>query len=153
MSGEDRVESYFALRTVTTATVDGIARILLNGKPYFFHGLLDQGYFSDGIYLPATPEGYRYDVEKMKALGFNMLRKHIKVEPEVFYYECDRAGMLVFQDMVNSGPYSFLLDTALPTVGWRRGIRHPASKRRRTAFLQDSKGTQALLYNHPSVVA
>lgn len=79
-SGEDMISSYFALRTVDIKTVNGQAYICLNGEPYFFNGLLDQGYFSDGIYLPATPEGYIWDIQTAKSLGFNMLRKHIKIE-------------------------------------------------------------------------
>ena len=146
--GEDKISSYFALRTVET---EG-NRILLNGKPYFFHGLLDQGYFSDGIYTPATPEGYEYDVLQMKKLGFNMLRKHIKVEPELFYYYCDKHGMAVFQDFVNSGKYSFIIDTALPTAGLKRGITHRASPRRREQFEKDGRTVLKQLYNHPSVV-
>ena len=149
--GVDRVQSYFALRTVEVKTVDGKPRLCLNGKPYFFHGLLDQGYFSDGIYLPATPEGYRYDISSMKQLGFNTLRKHIKIEPEVFYYECDRQGMIVFQDMVNNGKYHYLLDTVLPTVGLKAGICHHASARRRADFEDTAMGTLELLYNHPCV--
>ena len=145
--GEDRVRSYFALRTVETKGDS----ILLNGKPYFFHGLLDQGYFSDGIYTPATPEGYEFDILKMKELGFNMLRKHIKIEPELFYYYCDKHGRVVFQDLVNSGKYNFLVDTALPTLGLKRGISHHASKRRRERFENDGLATLARLYNHPSV--
>ena len=99
----DRVESYFALRRISIEKVGDYARLCLNGKPYFFHGLLDQGYFPDGIYLPGAPEGYTFDVQTMKELGFNTLRKHIKIEPERFYYDCDRLGMVVFQDLVNSG--------------------------------------------------
>lgn len=150
-SGEDKVESYFALRTVGIEKIGERSYITLNGKPYFFHGLLDQGYYSDGIYTPATPEGYRFDILKMKELGFNMLRKHIKIEPELFYYYCDKYGMVVFQDMVNSGKYNFLIDTALPTAGIKKGITHRASKARRDAFERDSEKTVRLLYNHPSV--
>ncbi len=150
-SGEDKIESYFALRTVGTEKINGKSYITLNGKPYFFHGLLDQGYYSDGIYTPATPEGYRYDILKMKELGFNMLRKHIKIEPDLFYYYCDKYGMAVFQDMVNSGGYSFLIDTALPTAGIKRDITHRASKARREYFERDSEETARLLYNHPCV--
>ncbi len=149
--GKDSIDSYFALRTVGCKTVAGKPRLCLNGKPYFFHGLLDQGYYSDGIYTPATPEGYRYDISKMKALGFNMLRKHIKIEPDVFYYECDKQGMVVFQDMLNSGHYSFLFDTAIPTVGPRRGFVHTVSARRRADFEGGSRALVDLLYNHPSV--
>ena len=149
--GEDRIHSYFALRTVSVQNVGGTPRILLNGKPYFFHGLLDQGYFPDGIYLPGSPKGYENDILTAKKMGFNMLRKHIKIEPQTFYYLCDKLGMVVFQDMVNSGDYSFLVDTALPTVGFKRGISHKATAYRKKVFLRDSKATVELLYNHPSV--
>ena len=149
--GTDTVESYFALRTVNIEASKGQAYICLNGKPMFFHGLLDQGYFSDGIYLPATPDGYQFDIQTMKSLGFNMLRKHIKVEPDLFYYYCDKYGMIVFQDMVNSGKYNFLFDTALPTIGLKRGISHRASERRRETFERDLTEMTAHLYNHPCV--
>ena len=149
--GEDSASSYFALRSLEILNIEGTPRLCLNGKPYFFHGLLDQGYFSDGIYTPATPEGYEFDILKMKELGFNMLRKHIKIEPELFYYYCDKHGMVVFQDLVNSGKYNFLVDTALPTLGLKRGISHHASKRRRERFENDGLATLARLYNHPSV--
>jgi len=151
-SGEDRVESYFALREISVKTVNHQAYICLNGKPYFFHGLLDQGYFPEGIYLPATPKGLENDVLKMKELGFNMLRKHIKIEPDLFYYYCDKHGMAVFQDMVNSGKYSFLVDTALPTIGFKKGITHSATRKRREQFESDCRETLAQLHNHPSVV-
>ncbi len=151
-AGEDEIHSYFALRTVAVGKTGQYPCLLLNGKPYFMNGLLDQGYFSDGIYLPATEEGYVYDIQTMKACGFNTLRKHIKIEPEVFYYECDRLGMLVFQDMVNSGAYSFLRDTALPTVGFKKQLPCPVSERRRRLFLQSAEETVAHLYNHPCVV-
>ena len=151
-SGEDTVSSYFALRTVSVTEQNGGKYLALNGKPYFFHGLLDQGYFSDGIYLPASPRGFENDILRMKECGFNMLRKHIKLEPDLFYYYCDKHGMAVFQDMVNSGPYSFLIDTVLPTVGLRRGITHRASKTRRSEFYLTAVGTMSVLYNHPSVL-
>ena len=152
-AGEDRVESYFALRTLEIKTVDGVPRLCLNGKPYFFHGLLDQGYWPDGLFTPASPECYREDILAMKELGFNTLRKHIKVEPEEFYYQCDKLGMVVFQDMVNNGDYSFIRDTALPTVGIqklddRRLHRDPASRK---AFLEGMQATVEQLYNHPSI--
>ncbi len=150
--GEDRVQSYFALRSISCERIGEKFFLTLNGNPYFFHGLLDQGYFPDGIYLPATPEGYLWDIENMKKLGFNTLRKHIKVEPELFYYYCDKIGMIVFQDMVNSGKYNFFLDTALPTVGLRRGISHRASEKRRKQFESNCYKTVELLHNHPSVV-
>ncbi len=151
--GEDRVESYFALRKIESRTVDGIPRLCLNGKPYFFHGLLDQGYFSDGIYTPADPVCFTNEIRAMKDLGFNMLRKHIKVEHSRFYYDCDRLGMVVFQDMVNNGAYSFLRDTALPTAGikrWRDQGMH-RDPRSRAAFERGMCDTVEQLFNHPSV--
>ena len=151
-SGDDKIESYFALRTVGISKIGNRSYITLNEKPYFFHGLLDQGYYSDGIYTPASPKGLENDVLQMKKCGFNMLRKHIKIEHELFYYYCDKHGMLVFQDMVNSGCYSFLIDTALPTIGFKKGFSHKASNARREAFEMDSEKTVAHLYNHPSVV-
>ena len=152
-AGEDEVRSYFALRTLDIREVKGVLRLCLNGKPYFFHGLLDQGYFSDGIYTPATPEGYTRDILAMKELGFNTLRKHIKVEPEQFYYDCDRLGMVVFQDMVNNGDYSFLRDTALPTVGLKRLSDKHLHRNRETreAFVRGMESTVKQLYNHPCI--
>ena len=151
--GKDCVESYFALQTLTTETVKGIRRLCLNGKPYFFNGLLDQGYWSDGLYTPADPAAYGRDILAMKELGFNTLRKHIKIEPERFYYDCDRLGMIVFQDMVNCGDYSFFRDTALPTVNLqrlpdRRLHRDPETRRE---FLRSMEETVHLLSNHPSI--
>ena len=154
-AGKDEVRSYFALRTVSVGKdKNGVSRLCLNGKPYFFHGVLDQGYFSDGIYTPATLSAYTKDIEAMKSLGFNMLRKHIKVEPPYFYYECDRLGMAVFQDMVNNGKYSFLFDTALPTVGIKKldDRRRHKSERQRNAFLRGMESTVDAVRNHPSVV-
>ena len=152
-AGEDEVRSYFALRTLSVGKINGVPRLLLNGKPYFFHGLLDQGYFSDGIYTPASPDGFTRDIMEMKRLGFNMLRKHIKIEPEQFYYDCDRLGMVVFQDMVNNGSYSFLRDTALPTAGLKKlSDKHlHRDKKTRAAFVSSMKETAQLLYNHPCI--
>ncbi len=149
----DRVESYFALRTLEVKEFGGIPRLCLNGEPYFFHGLLDQGYWSDGIYTPATHECYEKDILEMKRLGFNTLRKHIKVEPEQFYYDCDRLGMVVFQDMVNNGDYSFFRDTALPTVGLQkcRDTRLHKDSAAREAFLRGMEETVEQLKNHPSI--
>ncbi len=149
----DKVDSYFALRTLSTETVNGIPRLCLNGKPYFFHGLLDQGYWSDGLYTPATPTGYARDIIAMKRLGFNTLRKHIKIEPEQFYYDCDRLGMIVFQDMVNNGGYDYLDETALPNLGFvRRGDRKRNSDpEARENFYRSMEETVDLLGNHPCI--
>ena len=151
-AGKDKVKSYFALRTISVQGYQSYPVTALNDKPYFFNGLLDQGYYSDGIYLPSTPEGFKNDILRMKALGFNMLRKHIKIEPDLFYYYCDFYGMAVFQDMVNSGKYSFFIDTALPTLGLKKGFLHGASERRKLLFENAAKGTISHLYNHPSVL-
>ncbi len=150
--GDDEIHSYFGLRTVTSELMGGRPCLCLNGRPYFFHGLLDQGYFSDGIFLPASERGYSEDIAKSKELGFNMLRKHIKLEPDIFYYYCDKYGMAVFQDMINSGKYSFFIDTALPTLFLKRGISHRATEERRREFEKTCKGIIDCLYNHPSVM-
>jgi len=150
----DRVESYFALRTIESKKIGNFHRLCLNGKPYFFHGLLDQGYWPDGIYTPASPECYAEDILAMKRLGFNTLRKHIKVEPEEFYYQCDKLGMIVFQDMVNNGDYSFLRDTALPTIGVQKlPDKHlHTDKNTRNHFLDNMKATVRQLKNHPCIL-
>ena len=150
---EERVESYFALRTIDRRQVGEYSRLCLNGEPYFFHGLLDQGYYPDGIFLPGSPEGFTWDVAKMKELGFNTLRKHIKVEPERFYYDCDRLGMVVFQDLVNSGGYYYVRDTVLPTVGFKKHSMHPAPTERRAEFFKaHARGIIDHLHNHPCVL-
>ncbi|MFA9465472.1 MAG: glycoside hydrolase family 2 protein [Velocimicrobium sp.] len=149
----DRITSYFALRTLCIKKVNGISRLCLNGEPYFFHGLLDQGYFSDGIYLPADVKNYENDISTMKELGFNMLRKHIKVEPAMYYHLCDKLGMIVFQDMVNNGHYFFLRDTILPTIGLNR-INDSLLFRTKTVkdnFRKFTKETIKVLYNVPSI--
>ena len=152
-AGEDKIETYFALRTLEVKEFGGIQRLCLNGKPYFFHGLLDQGYWSDGIMTPASPACYEKDILAAKSLGFNTLRKHIKIEPEQFYYDCDRLGMVVFQDMVNNGDYSFFRDTALPSIGFkkRNDKKLHRNQKTRKAFLDSMEQTVAQLKNHPSI--
>ncbi len=153
-SGNDSVGGYFGLREIGIKSCDGIPRLTLNGRPYLFNGLLDQGYFPDGILTPATVEGFKNDILKTKSLGFNTLRKHIKIEPEIFYYLCDTLGMVVFQDMVNNSGYSFILDTALPTIGLRRlpdCFRH-RNRRTRDIFKAHMKATLEHLYNFPSIL-
>ena len=152
-TGTDRVESYFAIRSLEIKNVKGVPRLCLNGKPYFFHGLLDQGYWPDGIYTPADPSCYAEDILAMKALGYNTLRKHIKVEPEEFYYQCDRLGMIVFQDLVNNGDYSFMRDTALPTAGVQKldDRKLHSDPTTRKEFKRCMTETVKQLYNHPSI--
>ena len=153
-TASDRVESYFAIRSLEIKTVGGTPRLCLNGKPYFFHGLLDQGYWPDGIYTPAAPEAYAWDIQTMKDLGFNTLRKHIKIEPEEFYYQCDKLGMIVFQDMINNGDYSYVRDTVLPTLGWQVSPDKWMHKdpKGREIFLKAMEDTVSQLRSHPSIV-
>ena len=152
-TAEDRIDTYFALRTLETKLVRGFPRLCLNGKPYFFHGLLDQGYWSDGLFTPASPACFEDDILAMKRLGFNTLRKHIKVEPELYYYACDRLGMVVFQDMVNNGSYRYIRDTVLPTLGFqkkddRRLHRDPVMRRQ---FRLAMEQTVEQLRSHPCI--
>ena len=153
-SGTDSVESYFALREIGVREIGGVKRMTLNGEPYLFNGLLDQGYYPDGIYLPATSRGYEDDILRMKALGFNTLRKHIKIEPEIFYHLCDRLGMVVFQDMVNNSGYSFIFDTVLPTVGMKRFDDRLLHRKRRSReiFIESMMGTVEHLDSYPSIL-
>jgi hypothetical protein len=96
----DTVRSYCALRKMNLGKDDnGITRLFLNGKPYFQVGPLDQGFWPDGIYTAPTDEAHKFDIEMTKKLGFNTIRKHVKVEPERWYYWCDKLGVLVWQDM------------------------------------------------------
>ena len=100
----DSVDTYFAMRKFSVEKdSEGTPRIFLNGRPYFHNGVLDQGYWQSGLYTPPSDEAMIYDITYMKRLGFNMLRKHIKIEPMRWYYHCDRLGMLVWQDMINGG--------------------------------------------------
>ncbi len=96
----DAVQSYFAMRSFgTQRDANGIVRLALNGKPIFQYGPLDQGWWPDGLYTAPTDEALAYDIQKTKDFGFNMIRKHVKVEPARWYYHCDRLGMIVWQDM------------------------------------------------------
>ncbi|NLO10063.1 MAG: glycoside hydrolase family 2 [Clostridiales bacterium] len=162
-SGDDVVQSYFAMRSVEIKQDEkGIKRIYLNDEEYFQNGLLDQGYWSDGLYTPPSDEAMIFDIEQAKALGFNMLRKHIKIEPQRWYYHCDRIGMLVWQDMVNGGGrYNKLLVGYLPTLF--PGIAGRISDRwhflfgrsnaeGRKEWTNECEETVRALYNHPSII-
>ncbi|KAJ5384733.1 hypothetical protein N7517_002644 [Penicillium concentricum] len=102
--GKDKVESYTGFRTISRGKIDGIERPLLNGEFIFMFGTLDQGYWPDGLYTPPSKEAMVYDLEMLKKLGFNMVRKHIKVETDLFYQACDELGLLVIQDMPSLRP-------------------------------------------------
>ena len=160
--GEDTVYTYFGLRTIGMKQFGERKRPVLNGKAVFLNGVLDQGYFPEGIFVPGTMTAYDRDILAMKELGFNMLRKHIKVEPDYYYSACDRHGMLVMQDMVQSGHYSFIWDTFLPYFqGDLRpdenvlgpGQDRKTEKTRRQIFVAHTKQTVVSLYNHPSIIA
>ncbi len=102
--GEDRVTSYVGMRSFGVGPDDaGVPRLLLNGEPFLHVGVLDQGYWPDGLLTPPSDAAMVHDIETMKGLGFTMLRKHLKIEPLRWYAHCDRIGMLVWQDLVNGG--------------------------------------------------
>ena len=128
--GEDKTESYFAMRSFGTGTDEnGNPCLTLNGQPCFFHGVLDQGYWPESLMTAPSDEAMCFDISQMKKLGFNMLRKHAKIEPLRWYYHCDRLGMVVWQDMVNGGgPIPALLctyaPTGLPIIGRVLSDRH-----------------------------
>ncbi len=103
-AGSDYIKTYFAMRILNIKQDEkGIKRLYLNGKECFCNGVLDQGYWHNGLYTAPSDEALIYDIVKMKELGFNTLRKHIKIEPMRWYYHCDRLGMMVWQDMINGG--------------------------------------------------
>ena len=156
--GDDRVESYFAMRTFTVeADSEGIKRLFLNGKPYFHNGLLDQGWWPDGLYTAPSDEALRFDIETAKAMGFNMLRKHVKVEPLRWYYHCDRLGMLVWQDMPNGGgSYNPAVISAPLLTGWHmKDNKYGAFGRKdaagREEFTQELREMVTWLYNCPCI--
>lgn len=164
-AGMDRVSSYFAMRKCDIQKGDdGKPRFFLNNKPYFQAGVLDQGYWPESLYTAPSDAAFISDITRMKELGFNMLRKHVKIEPERFYYHCDRLGMLVWQDMVNGGTtYKSWFVTYLATLMSRFGISYKDGEKHykllsraepegRQEFLNEMEETVAFLYNHPCIV-
>ena len=157
--GEDRVESYFGMRKVEVrADRGGVKRLFLNGEPYFQSGLLDQGYWPDGLYTAPSDEALIYDIQTAKAMGFNLLRKHIKVEPMRWYYHCDRLGMMVWQDMPSGGgKYRFSTITLPLVTGIHRRDNHyrafaRASSQGRGEYMDELEEMVGQLFNAPSVV-
>lgn len=157
--GEDRVESYFGMRKVEVrADRGGVKRLFLNGEPYFQSDLLDQGYWPDGLYTAPSDEALIYDIQTAKAMGFNLLRKHIKVEPMRWYYHCDRLGMLVWQDMPSGGgKYRFSTITLPLVTGIHRRDNHyrafaRASSQGRGEYMDELEEMVGQLFNAPSVV-
>jgi len=109
----DEINSYFGMRSIgMEKDKDGFTRLVLNHKPLFQFGTLDQGFWPDGLYTAPTDEALKYDIEMQKDLGFNVIRKHVKVEPQRWYYWCDKLGMLVWQDMPSGDKHIGRQDTA-----------------------------------------
>ena len=99
----DQVVSYFGMRKISLGNHKGVKYLFLNNKPLFHYGTLDQGWWPDGLLTPPSDAAMRYDIEITKAMGFNMIRKHVKIEPDRWYYHCDHLGILVWQDMPSGG--------------------------------------------------
>lgn len=161
-AGEDFVESYFAMRHFSIETdAQGYPCFCLNHSPYFLNGVLDQSYWPDGLYTAPCDEAFIFDITTAKKLGFNMMRKHIKIEAARWYYHCDRLGMLVWQDMVNGGAsYSSLITGYLPTLfpaswGRIRDHHYPLFSRtlpeNRADWTAECLETVETLYNVPSI--
>lgn len=149
----DRVESYFGMRKFSIMEHRGRRVLALNGQPCFQSGLLDQGYWSDGLYTPPADEAMVWDIQTARDMGFNMLRKHIKIEPLRWYYHCDRLGIIVWQDLVSCFQrWQTLTMQVLPFLGVhlhdapsaRLGRAGEAGRRQ---FLRDMADTVDLLYN------
>ena len=156
----DQCDSYFGMREFSIgADSKGIKRLLLNGKPLFQHGPLDQGYWPDGLYTAPTEEALLYDLNLTKSYGFNMIRKHLKIEPARWYYHCDRIGLIVWQDMPGGGSgfkplYNLILPTLfpekkVPDKHYRlAGRSDPAN---REFFRLELKEMVDALYNFPCI--
>ncbi len=120
LAGGDAVASYFGMRSIAVAPDSaGVNRLFLNGKPLFEFGTLDQGWWPDGLYTAPTEAARRFDLATLKRLGFNLIRKHVKVEPERWYYDCDSLGLLVWQDMPSGNN-----DTAAGRAEFREELAH-----------------------------
>jgi len=129
VAGEDKVDSYFGMRKFSMDR----GRLCLNNVPIFQFGPLDQGYWPDGLYTPPSDEAMRQDIELVKSLGCNMLRKHVKVEPARFYYHCDKLGLIVWQDMPNGGSAA---NEILLYLSNKIGLRHKDRNYRRAGRVE-----------------
>ena len=164
--GEDQIISYFAMQKFSLepdAETKGFPRICLNGKEQFQNGVLDQGYWPEGLYTPPCDEAFIFDITEMKKTGFNMVRKHIKIEPQRWYYHCDRLGIVVWQDMVNGGErYKHWFVTYLATVmSWLKipmrdiypRLLSRKNKAGRLEFVREMRETVYVLKGHPSIAS
>lgn len=155
---DDEFTGYFAMRKFSTKlAMDGKVRFYLNNLPYFQSGLLDQGYWPDGLLTPPSDEAMIYDIKTMKEMGFNMLRKHIKIEPLRWYYHCDRLGMIVWQDFVNGGGKIHMGRMGLagmlhlPISDSKYWFFSRTNMAGRTEYLDEVAPTIEHLYNVPSI--
>ncbi|MDR0854964.1 MAG: glycoside hydrolase family 2 [Christensenellaceae bacterium] len=153
---EDIVTSYFGVRDIEVRDIKGEKIVCLNGEPLFLNGLLDQGYFPDGLYTAPTEEALLFDLTETKRLGFNTLRKHIKIEPLRWYYHCDRLGIIVIQDMVNGGKPALL--NSVPAflgigINDTKGglLSGRSSEQGKENYYSDLADEVKLLYNSPAV--
>ncbi len=148
----DEASSYFAMRKISMEKdAQGIQRMLLNNEFVFQYGPLDQGWWPDGLYTAPTDEALRFDVEKTKEMGFNMIRKHIKVEPARWYYHCDQLGLLVWQDMPSGdlGGNHWDMRPGITTGHQHDKDRTPESE---AIYRTEWKAIMDALHNHPSIV-
>jgi beta-galactosidase/beta-glucuronidase len=144
----DKVESYFGMRKISLGEGNnGIKTIVLNNEKIFQYGTLDQGYWPDGLYTAPTDEALRYDIEITKGLGFNMIRKHVKVEPARWYYYCDKIGILVWQDMPNGG-VNYMTDLP-PNINDYKDLREEGSKK---YYYKELESMILSLFNSPCIV-
>lgn len=164
--GKDEVQSYCAFRTISVEKdARGVARLCLNHEPFFFRGLLDQGYWPDGLMTPPADAAMVADIQAVRDMGFNMVRKHIKVEPERWYWHCDRLGLLVWQDMPSGGANpSDWLARNIPTLfkrSWQSlrddeysyKLLGSADEQYRREWTDTMRDTITRLSNHPCIVA
>ncbi len=156
----DEIQSYFGMRKFSVEPdQQGIPRLFLNNRPLFQNGILDQGFWPDGLYTAPTDEALEYDVQTAKNFGFNMIRKHLKVEPARWYYHCDRLGLIVWQDMINGGAglnmlNNFLVQNALGRFrisdhNYKRAGREKESNR--ANYKKELKELIDALYNAPCI--
>ncbi len=163
--GDDRAISYFAMRkfSLETKVHEEFPRICLNGEVQFQNGVLDQGYWPESLYTPPSDAAMIFDIREMKKTGFNMVRKHLKIEPQRWYYHCDRLGIVVWQDMVNGGSYykHWFVTYGATLLSWLRipmrdvypRLLSREAKAGRLEFIREMKETTRLLGNHPSIAA
>jgi beta-galactosidase/beta-glucuronidase len=149
----DEVSSYFGMRKVTLSDGEkGIVRIKFNNEKFFQFGTLDQGYWPDGLYTAPTDEALKYDIHITKELGFNMIRKHVKVEPARWYYHCDKLGILVWQDMPNGGFISPILEP-LNAKEYKEIIKKTGrNTEEKQNYYNELSSMIKSLYNFPSII-